>query len=640
MQESEPDKPSTRHEDKPPTDNILVDVGKESIHASLDWLRLPTEIWEHIISYLRPSVLPQARESPLHEYSLPDVTTHNSDILALGLTCKRLKLSALPALNRWLFLQGEFDDDYPYGAFLPAFFFSRDESSQLRQRELAGWIRALHIDETFRHYFDDPKVECRCDVHNLASLAHRVRYLSIVATDAEEEFGYGYGDSYGRTWISPTNHPFVHFLSRTTRCRPLGLKWAYRGNLAPGPLSLREVTSYAPLSRLTHLELDNVPMPLEFYGFLTGDLKATRRDRTMQDAIKAGRSPCSTLEHLEFSDSSTSVLARLKDYLTDRKAYWTRKSNKSDGDPWQVIQDIFLAAIGLLAANSCSLPKLKLLVFGVQQYEMHQPYDLIQELIRRNVLAPHSRKETSVATEALSTLFRTASGNDDPNKLLWADSMDMGLQEAGDEYDGWRSYLEEHDYFWRGLQAGKQKLLDVWNASREKNGLEPTEVRIVAKETRDTRSESVYEDFIRHAERHDVQHTGFTKGPTSTGDEGKKAMYRHDPWDEQDVFSLVETMPWLGYYRFDEYGCCSWSGRLPRDNNPNSFPSSSGVKTSRIILPPIIKLDTGKSKDTEIQESQAESSRRARDSQETGERDVKRHRANSSSTQQAGPSHN
>ncbi|KAJ9478643.1 hypothetical protein PHBOTO_002142 [Pseudozyma hubeiensis] len=97
-------------------------------------------------------------------------------------------------------------------------------------------------------------------------------------------------------------------------------------------------------------------------------------------------------------------------------------------------------------------------------------------------------------------------------------------------------------------------------------------------------------------------------------------------------------MPWLGYYRIDKYGCCSWSGRLPRDNNPNSFASSSGAKTPRIILPPIIKIDAEKPNEGEAQENKPEPSRRARASEETGERDEKRQRADSSSTQQAGPS--
>lgn len=641
---------AARRQNSPATDNNPASTRRKMLDGKTGWLRLPTEVWELIASFLCHSIGPAADTGPVWDRAPSSVTTYNQDILALASTCRQLSVAALPTLYHSPFLVCE----ETVNASIESICRNNGDLIVPGGSEAAGRIRSLYIagcvidtDVTF----NNPKRFCTCELHILFSFVSRVHYLSIATKDVRNcDCAFDWDDNFGFH-----NHPFVHFLSRTTKCRPLGLTWSFHGD-SSAPLLLSNVTSYEPLSQLRNLELVNVHVPLQFYSFLAGDSKTARDDSTVQSAIEAGFSPCSVLERLQFSGLDRSVIALFDEYFTDRSAFMRR-----DGRGWNDRMDEFfendlygfLDPLCFLATNACNFPNLKLLVLGVSNCKgcIRPSTDLLKSLLQRGVLQERSnttqsssRDPDTFATSLLYPLFQTAVRSGDPDKLLAEDNTGLTLQEAPED---WRASLAFQDQFWQRMHSGKQKLLSVWNGSRAKNGRQPTEVRVVISGPAssplgrfDRRDEGTLqrcmEEFYRQAK---LNSTTFDEGLFSSGNVEEIASGQGKSWRDQDVFSLVESMPWLSYRRLDKYGCCWWTGDLPRDSNPDSSVSSSGSNVTRLVLPPLIKLESLKPNEPDAKQRRPNLSRRARKGQEGDEDgDSKKRRTESGSTQQAGPS--
>ncbi|GAC98867.1 hypothetical protein PHSY_006462 [Pseudozyma hubeiensis SY62] len=560
-----------------------------------------TEIWERIVLFLLPEIRPEEHIHPQpNGKNLWDRTlfwpTHQSDLKALALTCKQLKALALPALLYAPFLQDERVNDFVR-------FICQNERRRLvpASSEAASTIKALHVqsemfdmhihsyagyDKSFQQSF------CTCDLHVLFSLAENVRYVSLECLDGREcEVCFQLHPSEGAT-----NHIFAHFLSSTTVCRPTALRWIYNSSQKK-QLSLQDATSYEPLSQLTSLELLNISPPEEFVAFLTRDLASAERFPEVQEAISAGFSPNKKLQRLRLTTTCMGFLSYFEQYMEELAAtaageYFDHMDSLPDYDE----EYETLTRLHELASKSWMLPNLRLLVLEIPSRGRLYSEDALKGLVDRDVLQDLSSsfqrdkpKYPDHAASKLSSLFDASkrSGNliDDASPFH---DIAVNLDKVDRE---WRKRLAEHDSFWLGEQIGKHALTALWNSSRFERGLKETEIRIVAERESLTfrdRLTHLDEGFFCQAESVAQVGTRSKKGALQWSSSDGVIMEDDGVWADPDIFSLVDTMPWLSYHQHNEYGCCSWSGELPRDNNPTS---SSDGNTPRVVLPALIKMD-------------------------------------------------
>lgn len=249
---------------------------------------------------------------------------------------------------------------------------------------------------------------------------------------------------------------------------------------------------------------------------------------------------------------------------------------------------------------------------------------LLKTLVDRDVLQDLSTgfprdelKRFRYATSKLSSLF-DASKRSGKELAISAPfefhGVDVHLHEVDWE---WQGSLDDLDLFWEHVHSGKQALTHLWNSSRLERGLQQTEIRVVIQRQSllpvDQHSDSD-EGFSFQAESIAQLGSRLKKCALQSSSSDGLTMYDDGVWADPDIFSLVDTMPWLSYRQYDRYGCYCWTGELPRDNNPTS---SSGGIAPRVVLPALIKMDENQL--DELGRLRLKSSRRARKSiQEQG----------------------
>lgn len=137
---------------------------------------------------------------------------------------------------------------------------------------------------------------------------------------------------------------------------------------------LDEADSFAPLSRLTHLEVSWGVLSPDLISFLVGVPSPTRPSSNVQDALTAGLSPRLTLECLRFSALPDYVLYNFQAYVAWRRAQeeydeltGPQKATRSrpsypDLSPACLL---FQEALYELAINAGNVPNLRILTLEV-----------------------------------------------------------------------------------------------------------------------------------------------------------------------------------------------------------------------------------------------------------------------------------
>lgn len=583
-------------------------------------LLLPVEIWYRIILFMLPDLRPRPlmlgmKDDSRHYRFDSALATHQKDLLSLALCCKQLSVLALKALYSTPWIQTR----ETVNKFVQAICRSDHELLVPDSCEAASTIRALHVEGelTDADTVRDKTRFCLCDAHVLFSMADKVSFVSLEESDHRQCECY---DDFGE---GPRNHLFLHFLSSTTKGRPLGLRWIRNGPLTRLPL--KEVTCYRPLSQLTTLELVNVLPAPELVAFLTGDSELAAEFPEVKKAISAGLSPNQKLERLRLSALPHEMLYDFEQYAAERAL----GNDDNDILEWGASETeiAYHSALYNLARQSFSLPNLRLLILEVPLERNQPPTKLLDQLVNRKQLKRLAQdcqqgetqsKESRRATVTLSSLFEAS-------KRI-GDSTDSNVTHGINIHPGhvdseWRPRVDSRDAYWRAVQSSKHCLSTLWNRSRVEMGLEKTEIRVViAKQTvqwwGSYTGPWLQREFYCQAE-------SFARMGATIADNSMGKIDRHEAstddagvWTDPDVFSLVEAMPWLSYYQLDEYGCCVWTGELPRDNNPASISSAEGGATPRIVLPAMIKMDVQAQDEPGAKRPRRNPSRRARRGQE------------------------
>lgn len=217
------------------------------------------------------------------------------------------------------------------------------------------------------------------------------------------------------------------------------------------------------------------------------------------------------------------------------------------------------------------------------------------------------------------------------NGLNKASDLSLDASSLDPDLNNVNHCLRLADRRWKSIHQSKHDLVKLWNGNRTRNGLQPTEIRVVARRKSSRSSGSAYE-FHGQAENFDLARIDAAEG-LSRGSETTNAS-NVGIWADPDVFSLAETQPWLGYRQLPEFGCCCWHGDLPRDSNPNEIPSKADGEIKRTISPPLIKLDLEALDEQTLESFKRDSNkRRAREDENTDEDNAKRQRTGSILTQ-------
>lgn len=536
-----------------------VQATNGSVSSSLS---LPPKVWDIIADFLFPTIQPDNHVFP-HSWGKvfrdrdPFKVTHYRDLLALAMTCSTLADLALPKLYRAPFLSN--------GVKKFVHALCRNDQGRLvpDTSKKALWIQALLLQDAIR-----PDSECKhfcaCCVHVALSLAANVRHLSLRGLD--------------ETWDDVDeelpDHPVVHFLAKTTRCRPRSLTLIWDGFAMP--FSVADATSFAPLSEVTHLHFVNLTPSESLIAFLVGDTNMIRESSDpltaqMQADIAANHSPRQKLECLRLSELRPEALHYFGDYVAWRKArdaYYRlppemQALRTEPPRPIVTTEDpTFQDALYDLAANSHRLPYLRLLILDTQIYPMSQPSDALKLLVKEGTLTDVSKRfpalsqsgcgcrpQVHSATAFVSSLFNNAVRNG-----VQADSMvATNLLCAKEGASSWTNALIRMDKHWRLTQEGKHALIKLWNSSRSKHATDATvpvhtEIRIAARTNRTASSSEQERNFYCAVENLKSPSTACSSASDQDGDS------THDlgVWADPDVFSLIETKPWLPYLQLNE----------------------------------------------------------------------------------------
>ncbi|EST05746.1 hypothetical protein PSEUBRA_004765 [Kalmanozyma brasiliensis GHG001] len=404
-------------------------------------------------------------------------------------------------------------------------------------------------------------------------------------------------------------------------------------------VSLWHATSFAPLSKLTHLDLVRMIPPANLTAFLLGDASITLVDPDdvlsplVRDEIEAGLSPHLTLECLRISDLPRKALYHFGDFAVWRKAYDAYRSLspseralRAAPRPPESTEECFQFQNSLynLASNSRKLPSLRLVILDIVTDMHDEPYGALRQLVEEGALKGVSETfplpgagdgESYAATGKLALLF--GANAKVPEEII---------ARIGELDDRWQGYVADEDEHWQLVHQGKHDLIQLWNDSRKPaNGHDPipvhTEIRIAADRYQFLSSGDRQREFVCQASSLEaLEHA--EGSPLSSQDVGI--------WADPDVFELVKTMPWLSYIQLNEMGCCCWLGGLPRDSNPNPGLSRQKGEEPRLVHPSIVLLDENKLNETGRDEVRA---RRAQEEEEEEAR--KRQRTEAAAAEQA-----
>ncbi|KAF6767422.1 hypothetical protein PSEUBRA_004757 [Kalmanozyma brasiliensis GHG001] len=383
------------------------------------------------------------------------------------------------------------------------------------------------------------------------------------------------------------------------------------------PVSITNATSFVPLSEVTHLHFISLTPPECLIAFLVGNadmIKAFGQPLAaqMQADIASGHSPNEKLECLRLSQLPEEALHHFGEYIAWRKATDAfsqlspaKQALRTPLDEPDVLMEIsgnstVRDILYDLAVNSCRLPRLRLLILDTQLCPLTPPKDALKLLVEQGALTDVSKRFPGLpqsgcgcgSQEHYATTFVSSLFNDMKQNSEDGDSMNAtNLLRSDEEAKSWSRLLDSMDEHWRLTQEGKHALIKLWNSSRSKNATNATvpvhtEIRIAAGRHCNLTSDELERDF--HCAVENLKSPPTASSSNSKHDSG--ASHDLGLWADPDVFSVIETRPWLPYLQLNQYGCCFWTGELPRDNDASSrLPGSQSI-----VNPPIVPLDEAK----------------------------------------------
>lgn len=146
--------------------------------------------------------------------------------------------------------------------------------------------------------------------------------------------------------------------------------------------------------------------------------------------------------------------------------------------------------------------------------------------------------------------------------------------------------IGERDQYWRHVESGKMALVKLWSSCQRDSKLDvpndsPLEVRIVAARSNGHDRHEEFQDFYCQAQHEPFQtslastnrsHHHISSPAGSTRDTHREAARQVGCWADPDVFSLVETAPYLSFKATgaSDHGWY-WIGDLPRETRQASW---------------------------------------------------------------------
>lgn len=529
---------------------------------------LPPEIWERIVDLIVPQIIPGQHpcpETPTKslKHRSPFPLDWKKDLVALASTCRQLNIICSQRLFHAPFLK----DADAVNAFSQA--MQRLDHGDLfaAMCKSAQWIHGLHIGSAVTNIDrpDHPHKCVTCPTHAVLSRATtEVQYISLDCTYSGEGDDNEAGDL--------RNHPLVDFLSPATKCRPRGLKLSLRG---ASRIYMREVTSYAPLSELTHIELERVVPPAPLMAFLVGNCRLCFNWPTaLKEAINTGLSPHLKLQSLRFSDLPSDTLHNFGSYMDWRDQFdaWARQTEaeraqhlmpqRLDLEP---DEECLLDTLVDLAQSSARLPNLRLLILDIDSLPKAPPQratlnSLVDEGVLHNVTSrfPSAAAATDYATDLVSSLFvRSEQSWKAANRIEGNPSFSCREQFA------WNDSVADAEEHWLKTKEGMRRFVRIWNRSRNANPADSvacvqTEIRLTSGRYHNSEQTDIEKSFRCQVEQH---------SPSKPGGPGAK-LSDLGIWADPDVFELSESKPWLPYTQLNEFGSCWWTAELPLSRQP------------------------------------------------------------------------
>lgn len=577
--------------------------GSTHNEATSKCLSLPAEIWLHIIGFLVAPVAPDASTLPypgdglLGHLGSKGQFPHspNKDILALALTCRHISKFARQALYRAPHLP----TDKSLGLFSNNLALARTERYRWVAKEHLSFIRCLRLwdakaERTGRKAMD----------HNakILSRAINIQYLSMESSEDRRD---------AIAFLKSEDAAF---------CAPKRLTIKGTGS---EPLAFSDRIRFSALSRLTHLHLIKAVPPSALISLLVGfpiNVEVAVHFPDMLESIQFGETPRSSLECIRLSDLSPDTLRHFKQYIAYRESVDTyhlmplsKRLKQHAPLPPTVIPSrspnelAEQEALYDLAVNAATMPRLRLLILEVQRchHRLPEPRNMLHEA---QVQVSRDRRRY-LSKEALGVIHRhdAPSFNSAIRKAAAggeASILDVGMNLEREDWE--RFYgAAELDREWRGVQEGKLALIDLWNRCRRENAssdseevLPEMEIRVVAGRLGRWDPTELLEDC--RCQSDNLAATGPTAGDRRAGEQehGHTASSStdHGSWRDADVFSLVETSPWLSYRKIThqpQLVHCYWTGELPRETNADCADPSSTVEPGgrrHIKIPSIIDL--------------------------------------------------
>ena len=376
-----------------------------------------------------------------------------------------------------------------------------------------------------------------------------------------------------------------------------------------------------------------VPPPA-LVSLLAGYPSPTHQYPEVRSALSAGESPGRTLECLRLSAMEPDALMDFASYVAWRSACKDHDQLSPQQRAAQPVppgpndRDALMLktheALYDLAVNAGNMPRLRLIILDARPFKyMEAPQRVQDDHVDRTgqeldfdmAFWDRPIEEGKQTTRLQSPWFRAAlrkAAAKSRNRL--EDDVEDAFAWSQDDED-WQDRLWDCDNAWRLVKAGKEAFKQLWSSSRARSaeggpGHEgvgetslpvETEIRVVARKYDDLCSiDEERADFYSEFEQLRSAKSGGegfdtsvlqdtlpqTSSPSATAPAQDVGI-----WTDQDVFSLVNTMPWLSY-RMDSAGeFCYWTGELPRESivDVTAGPSHRG-RTIRTVIPSIVSL--------------------------------------------------
>lgn len=542
---------------------------------------LPAEILARIIGFLETPVDPNASTlpHPAGSYDIdsapPLPQSTNTDVLSAALSSRLLHRLSERALYRCPLIRTLKSFNLLAATIVGD---AKQSSSQISAPaddaiSRVAWIRSIHL----------PPGDGLLQPGD--TLADQTSYVDSLRT---------FFDNASRIDFLCLEHrqagaALLQFLHPSTACRPRRLTLSNLSFSAP-PFST--VRSLEPLQNLSHLHLIKIVPPPALISFLIGEpINTEDQGRVVSESIEASLSPRGTLECLRLSLLPPDTLIEFEAYIAWRKA-WKEYEQLTSQEQAHLeapraprgparrfaVQE----ALYDLATHSSSLPRLRLLLLELSPLgqlpspnplcanarleDRAQLSDKVHFDLAKNPSRAAALRESLEATGVTATHFvsgfLSSTGSGDFEEML----------ERGASDD---LRVSERDKYWRQVEAGKIALINLWSEQELTDGARRADIRVVAAKPNGHDRNEGFLDFYCQAQHESGSSLDAREiGSTTRTIEGCEGASEVGSWADPDVFSLIETGPWLAFRKLGglssenqgkDVPSWYWTGDLPRE---------------------------------------------------------------------------